>query len=202
MSSSVQTLKIGLTGGIGSGKTLVSQFFTHRGVPVYNSDINAKLLMVNNCELKHEIITCFGAESYTEAGELNRPYLSKLIFNNKENQQKINDLVHPAVNKHFLQWVEKQNTTFVLFESALLFQSITRKDLDYIFSVSAPLETRIERVCERDNSSKEQVLARIKSQVDQSEIDKRADEVILNDKHSLLIPQLLTILEKYSNGKV
>ena len=154
---------IGLTGGIGSGKTTVAKMFSKIGVPVYIADIEAKQLMNTSGVIKRKLITLFGTEAYKE-DTINRPFLANKIFNDKLLLQKMNAIVHPKVNEHFKTWVSKQNSDYVIKEVAILFENGSYKYCDYIITVTASEETRIKRVIARDNSSKEKVKAIIKNQ--------------------------------------
>lgn len=170
---------VGLTGGIGSGKTTVAKFFYELGVPIYIADLEAKKLMLINTELKEKIIGLLGDEAYLD-NELNRSYISNKVFNNKELLQELNSLVHPAVAKDFELWYKKQETAYVIKESAILFESGSYKNCDIIITVTAPLEERISRVVIRDNISKENVKARIKNQMSDDDKIAQSDFVINN----------------------
>lgn len=171
---------IGLTGGIGTGKTTVAEIFKNKGYGVYNSDQRAKELMTEDTELKHQIIQLLGEESYLPNDELNRKFIAQKIFSNKELLKKQNALVHPAVAKDFLLWKEKQNKEFCIKEAAILFESGSYKQFDKVILVSAPLEIRIKRVKERDSASEEEIRKRIENQANQEELEKLADFVIEN----------------------
>lgn len=154
---------IGLTGGIGSGKTTVANYFKELGVPVYVSDVEAKKLMVASKVIKKKIIKAFGELAYVD-DELNRPYLAQLVFNNKEKLSILNSIVHPRVAKHYSRWLQQQDAPYCIQENALIFENNKAKEFDYIITVTAPIEVRIERVINRDTSTRDQVLARMNNQ--------------------------------------
>lgn len=162
---------VGLTGGIGSGKSTVAQMFRELGVPVYDSDWEAKRLMTNSQQLKHAITELLGKNAYTDGG-LNRAFIAKRVFNDPETLLKLNAIVHPAVKTHFLEWVEKQSAPYVIQETALIFENGQQDIYDFIILVTAPLRTRMERVMERDGVPEQEVLNRMKNQM---EDDKKID---------------------------
>ncbi len=187
-------IKVGLTGGIGVGKTVCADIFSLLGVPIYNSDIEAKLIMVRDETVKSAIVDIFGSESYTEDGALNRGHLASLIFSNKLLLAKMNGIVHPAVREHFAQWcLANQSHKYIIQESALIFETGSFKSFDKVVLVHADLEVRIERVKLRDKATDEEVLARIKKQLPQEEKLEFADYVILNNSKRPLIKQILNI---------
>lgn len=174
-------ITIGLTGGIGSGKTTIAQWFQEKGIPVYNSDFEAKKLMNENEDLIQQLIELFGDETYKN-GEYNRSYVASKVFNDKELLNQLNAIVHPAVFKHFDEWMDNQNSSFVVKEAAILFESGSYKDCDYIISVIADEEIRIKRVAKRDQLNEDQIRNRMKSQwTDQQRIEK-SDFIIENNK--------------------
>lgn len=171
-------INVGLTGGIGSGKSTVAKMFAKMGVPVYIADTEAKKLLRESPEIKAKIIAAFGKKAYKNG--LNKPYLAKLVFNDKAKLAQINNIVHPAVRAHYLNWLAAQDYPYTIQENALIFETDSEKNYDYVISVSAPLETRIARVMERDGIRKLEVLARIKNQLAQEKKDEKADFVIEN----------------------
>lgn len=187
-------LKIGITGGIGVGKSVVARIIATLGIPVYDADTQAKYLMNNDPELIGQIKAQFGDEAYTMSG-LNTAYLSSRVFNNPEKLQLLNSLVHPQVGKDFSNWYESvKDAPYIVKEAALLFEAGTHADLDKIIVVSAPLEIRINRVLKRDiHRTREQILAIIHKQMPDEEKIRRADFVVVNDGENLLIPQILPI---------
>lgn len=184
--------KIGITGGIGTGKTVVCKIFETFGIPVYYSDQRAKYLMENDKNLIRQITENFG-QVYTKDGKLNRKKLAQIIFNDKNKLQTINQIVHPAVKADFLLWSKKQQTPYVIKESALLFESKQYTDLDYIVTVWAPLELRIIRTMQRDNISRQKVIERINNQLDDQVKIYRSDFLIINDEQTALLPQILNL---------
>ncbi|NUO00068.1 MAG: dephospho-CoA kinase [Saprospiraceae bacterium] len=187
-------LKVGITGGIGSGKTTVCKIFEALEVPVYYADDRAKWLMTHDPELIAGIKAAFGPDAYSPEGQLNRPYLSKVVFENNEKLAQLNALVHPAVFRDGSQWHQAQTgVPYTLREAALLFESGSYRAIDKMIVVTAPLALRINRVMERDKVSEAAVLARIEKQWPEEEKVKRADFVIVNDGERLLVPQVLEI---------
>ncbi len=190
-------IKVGITGGIGSGKSTVAQIFSILGIPVYYADDRAKWLMNHHTKLKNQLIESFGEESFLQTGELNRAYLAKTVFSDPEKVKKINQLVHPIVGEDFNSWTANQSTKYVLKEAALIFESGGDKLLDYVINVSAPLRIRISRVLMRDpNRSEEQINQIINQQLPDEVKNEQANFVIKNVDNKLLIPQVLKIHEK------
>lgn len=172
---------IGLTGGIGSGKTTVSKILVKNGIPVYDSDSNAKLLMNSSNEIKKLIINHFGKLSYTN-NKLNNKYISKIIFNNPVEMNRINSLIHPFVHDNFNKWKNNFSSKYVIFESAIIFETGSYEKFDFNILVLSDIEKRIKRVIKRDFLSEDDVLTRIKSQwIDDKKIPF-ADYVIKNNK--------------------
>lgn len=170
---------VGLTGGIGSGKSTVANMFRELGVPVYNSDVEAKNLMNFSAKIKKEIEGLLGEQSYLN-GELNRDYVAKKVFGDKGLLKALNGIVHPAVREHFLNWSKDQKTQYVVQEAAIIFENGNREFYDKIVLVTAPIPTRISRVMHRDGSTEAQVEQRIKNQLPDSEKEKYSDFVIAN----------------------
>jgi dephospho-CoA kinase len=188
-------IKVGVTGGIGSGKTLVCEIFSHLGVPVFNADIVAKELYNNDKEVIEQIQKLFGHDIYHK-GKLRKDILAKIIFNDSKALNKVNTIVHPKVRENFLDWAEKQTSKYVIEEAAILFESNAYLDLDYIINIHARQESRIDRVMKRDNISKEQVISRIKNQLCDEKRMKLADFTIFNDDDHMLLPQVVDIHQK------
>lgn len=187
--------KIGITGGIGSGKSVISRILKIMHYPVYDSDYWAKFLMNNDKTIYKALTDKFGPETYSSEG-INRPFLAQLIFNNKENLTFVNSIVHPAVGNHFLQWAEEQQSSIVFIESAILFSSGLNKIINKTIYVDAPQEIRLQRAILRDNASTEAISARIKNQINGDEYARtHSDYIINNDNTSLLIPQIISILQ-------
>lgn len=184
---------VGLTGGIGSGKTIVSEVFKNIGIPVYNSDIEAKILMNTDSDIINKLKMIFGYDIYNSENQLDRKKLADLIFNNKDKLNTVNSIVHPPVKKHFQIWISKQNSLYVIKEAAILFESGTYKYVDKIITVSSPLSLRIKRLILRDNSNKEKIMERIKNQLNDEYKIKNSDFVINNNNEELILPQILSI---------
>ena len=188
-------LKIGLTGGIGTGKTTVAKIFKILGIPVFDADIAAKDLMNNDEELKQKIREDFGDESY-ENGVLNRSYLAEIVFNDRYKLEKLNALVHPVAIQSGIDWAAKQNAKYIIKEAALMFEAGSAFNLDYVIGVFAPVDLRIARVMHRDGITKEQVEARMKNQIDEKVKVKLCDFIIDNDENSLLTSQIIEVHKK------
>ena len=154
---------VGLTGGIGSGKSTIAKAFAALGIAVFNSDEQAKALIATDAQVKERIIAAFGEEAYHN-GEYNRAYIAQIVFNNSEKLAILNGIVHPALAKYFKRWAKEQTSPYVLKEAAILFESGSYKDCDYIITVTAPEEVRIARVMARDHCTEAQVRARMAQQ--------------------------------------
>lgn len=190
-------LLVGITGGIGSGKSTVCKLFTLLGIPVYTADDRAKWLMSHEPQLKEKILASFGTESYTPNGELNRGYLAETVFSNPEKVAALNALVHPAVGKDFAEWVGQQNAPYLIKEAALLFETGAAKELDYVINVSSPLRVRMARVLLRDpQRTEEQVNQIIDQQLPDEEKNELADFSIKNTDNKLLLPQVIALHEQ------
>jgi dephospho-CoA kinase len=188
-------LKIGLTGGIGCGKTTVAHIFEVLGIPVYYADDAAKRLMNENEILKQQIVEAFGEESYID-GKINRIYLAAQVFSDPEKTKKMNSIVHPVTIADAELWMQQQTTAYAIKEAALIFEAKAEKNLDLIIGVQSPLPLRIQRVMQRDNITEEAVLARMQKQMDEDEKISRCNFVIVNDEKELLIPQVTALHEK------
>ena len=186
---------VGITGGIGSGKTTVAKMFEAYGIPVYYSDDEAKALMNSNKTIKTALVKAFGKDTYID-GQLNRPYLANLVFSNKDKLAILNAIVHPEVRKHFLTWAEKQKAPFVLKENAILYESGDNLNCNEVLVVTAPLATKIARVIKRDNTTKKNVLARINNQWKDTKKTKLADYVIDNTELTKTIQEVKRIYQK------
>ncbi len=191
---------VGLTGGIGSGKSTVAGFFIALGVPVYNSDEEAKRLMTSSKKVKTEIIALLGKRAFS-GKKLNKKYVAEKIFNNDELREALNSIVHPAVRRHFLSWSKKQKTPYVIQETALIFENSSEHLYDYIILVTAPKKKRIKRILKRDKITEQQVKSRFESQLDDDVKIPLADYVIDNTKLSETEKNVLQVHEallKYS----
>ncbi len=183
---------VGLTGGIGSGKTTVAELFETIDVPIYIADIEAKLLMNTSTVIKRELIALFGKDAYLN-NELNRPFIASKIFTDKDYLNKMNAIVHPKVGAHFKAWLKKQNTPYVLKEVAIIFEHQQQSQYDLIISVIADKEKRLKRVLKRDQKTPENVLAIMKNQLSDIEKVKLSDFVIVNNEKSTLKNQIQKI---------
>ena len=195
--------QVGITGGIGSGKSLVCKIFQCLGVPVYDADSHAKALMTTDGILIANIQKEFGHLSYNTDGSVNRNYLGETVFNDSEKLKKLNSLVHPRVKEDYLRWV-RQNSDhpYVLKEAALLFETGSNRELNKIIVVHAPEELRIKRVLSRDvHRTEELVKEIIKNQMNEDEKLNRADFILRNDENQLLIPQVLELHQKFIANK-
>jgi dephospho-CoA kinase len=188
-------LRVGLTGGIGSGKTTVAQIFEVLSIPVYYADPAARNLMNTDPELKKKIIASFGPDAYKN-GELNRPYLGSIVFRDSEKLNLLNSIVHPVTIRDSENWMKNQKTAYAIKEAALIFEAGIEKYLDYVIGVTAPESLRIQRVIERDHVPMQKVLDRLQHQMDEKEKISRCDFVIQNDGLQPLIPQVLEIHER------
>lgn len=185
---------IGITGGIGSGKSIVSNILQIKGIPVYNADDESKRIIITDESLKSELIQILGKEIYFADGSLNRKLMAEKIFHDKDLITQVNHIIHPAVGKDFCRWAETQNSTIIATECALLFESGLNKRVDYSIMVYAPLPIRIQRAMQRDNATQEQIEARIKNQMDDEKKRDLADFVIMNDNRTAILPQINQLL--------
>lgn len=188
-------LKVGITGGMGSGKSTVAKVFEVLGIPVYYADDAAKKLMNEDELLKKKIKENFGKDVYTE-GQLNRKFLAGIIFNDPEKLQVLNGLVHPATLQDAENWMQQQITPYAIKEAALIFESGAHENLDYIIGVFAPAPLRIQRAMQRDGISRDEVITRMNKQIDETIKMRLCDFVITNDEQELLIPQVIAIHQK------
>lgn len=187
-------LKVGLTGGIGSGKSTIAQVFEVLGIPVYYADDAAKRLMNEDEELIALVKKHFGEEAYID-GRLNRPYVASVVFSVPAKIELLNSLVHPATIRDGEQWMRRQNTPYAIKEAALIFESASQQYLDYVIGVSAPAVLRIHRAMKRDNITRDQVLARMERQIEENIKMRLCDHVIINDEQEPVIPQVLALHE-------
>ena len=194
--------QVGITGGIGSGKSMVCRIFAALGIPIYDADTRAKALMTSDLILIENIKAEFGNLSYSNDGSLNREYLSKEAFGENEKLEKLNKLVHPRVQVDYDKWLTQNNESpYVVKEAALLFESGSYRSLDYIIVVSASLALRVERVLARDkHRTKDDILKIISKQLPEEERLKKASFVVVNDETDLVIPQVLKLHERFIHG--
>lgn len=189
-------LKIGLTGGMGSGKSVVAKVFETLGIPVYYADDAAKNLMNTDRTLKDSIIKNFGPECYKDR-QLDRKHLASLVFNNKAKLELLNSIIHPATIADSEKWMKSQKAPYIIKEAALLFESGADKNLDHVIGVSSPLALRIKRVMLRDGLSEKEITQRIDKQMGEKEKMKRCDFIITNDENHLVLPQILELDKKF-----
>lgn len=188
-------LKIGLTGGIGSGKTTVAKVFESLGIPVYYADDAAKRLLATNASLKAAVTAHFGEAAYRN-NEPDRKYLAGIVFNNKEKLDLLNSLTHPITIKDAEDWMSQQHSPYAIKEAALLFESGAAEKLDYVIGVYAPQHIRIKRVMARDQLNTDEVLKRISRQIDEELKMKLCNFVIRNNDEQLILPQIMALHEK------
>jgi dephospho-CoA kinase len=191
-------LKVGVTGGIGSGKSYICRIFESFGYPVFYSDIEAKKIILNDSKVISEITLAFGEQAYID-GVYSREYIASIVFNDPEKLKKLNQIIHPTVRKAFDSWAEKQKSDIVFNEAALLFENGSWKDFDKVILVHADMETRIKRLIQRDGSTEEEIYRRINSQWSDEKKMVLADYCIDNSENQLLQPQIDEILNKISS---
>jgi dephospho-CoA kinase len=190
---------IGLTGGIGSGKSMVARLLETLGFPVYDSDREAKRITATSPAVRKSLSERFGPEIY-EKETLNKILLSHLLFNNENNLKFANSVIHPEVMNDFLQWqARNQNYSLTVIESAILFESGFDKSVDIRINVSAPLDTRIKRVQQRDAATQESIRARIRNQMTEDERNRKSDYIIINDDYRAILPQVENIVRKLNS---
>ena len=171
--------KVGITGGIGSGKSTVCRLFEQNGIAVYDSDTRAKVLMAESATLREQLVEAFGAECYNEQG-LNRAYLAGRVFGDEAELQRLNGIVHPAVKDDFRRWADAQRCAYVVLESAILFESGFDAEVDTTLAVMAPMEERLRRTAERDGTDMEAIKRRMEHQLSDDELHARAARTIVN----------------------
>lgn len=196
--------RVGLTGGIGSGKSTVARILETLGIPVYYADDAAKQIMNTDLELRKQLQQQFGEASYVD-GQLDRKYLAGIVFNDPEKLSLLNSLIHPVTIRHSEQWFRRQSAPYAVREAALLFESGASENLDFIIGVYAPRQLRLQRVIKRDGISTDEILKRMSRQINEEMKMKLCDAVIRNDEQELVIPQVMEIhqllLETSGEGK-
>lgn len=188
-------LRVGLTGGIGSGKSVVAEIFRSIGIPVYNADREAKRLMNSDPEIREAIIGAFGEESY-QGTVINRSFLVSNVFHDDEKLSVLNAIVHPATIADAKKWMSRQTSPYAIKEAAIIFETGADKYLDYVIGVRAPEALRVQRVMKRDGRTREEVYRWMSKQMDEKEKISRCDFVIENDGEHLLIPQVVALHKK------
>lgn len=199
MMSSRNTLKLAITGGIGSGKSYVTALLKKRHIPIYNNDAEAKRLMMVSSTIRESLCSLVSSDVYCSDGTLNRTLLAEWMFASSERVEQVNALVHPVVKEDFLRWSSQQDAPIVVMECAILFESGFDALVDKVLLVTAPEQVRIERVMKRDNVSAEQVLARIAAQMSDKERSQKADYILNNDGDGNIEIALSTILNTIEN---
>lgn len=195
-------LKVGVTGGIGSGKSTVCNILRNLGVPIFTSDLEARKLLNTDEQIKEQIKTTFDVDMYTSAGTLDRERMSKCVFNNVEELEKLNNIVHPRVNEVFELWAKKhERRPYVVKEAAILFETGNHKKMDKVVTVFCPKKIRIQRIIERDQVTKEQVEKRMIFQFTDEERNTLADFIVLNDGVEDLLPQVMELHEIFLNNE-
>jgi len=190
--TSRHNLRLGVTGGIGSGKSTVCRVFSVLGIPVFSADIEAKRIQDNDPEIKDKINSIAGKDLYS-SGRLDRTELARLIFNNKDFLWEVNSVVHPAVFNYFRRWVDMQDAPYSIMEAAILFESGAYRMMDRIVTVVTPLQERIDRLLKGNKLNREQITDRIRNQIDDESRIKKSDYVIYNSENDMIIPSILEI---------
>ncbi|HOW08664.1 MAG TPA: dephospho-CoA kinase [Bacteroidales bacterium] len=185
-------LKLGITGGIGSGKTTVCKVFSVLGAPVFSADEEAKRILDNEREIRKKISDAVGKDLYI-SGSLDRKELARLIFNNRDLLEKVNGIIHPAVFRYFSDWVQMQDFPYVIMEAAILFESGAARMMDRIATVVTPVEERIERLLRGNKFTREQITERIRNQIDDGSRISQSDFVIFNSENDMIIPAVLGV---------
>ena len=193
-------IKVGITGGIGSGKTLICQIFEKLGTPVFYADYEAKKILNHNKSVVDEVSSIFGEDIYDEAG-INKARLANVIFNNQDALDTINNIVHPVVKSRFQNWLSTLNTPYAIEEAAILVETGSYKELDHTILVYAPKELRISRAMSRDGKTREEIVERMKNQMPDEEKFQKVNGVIYNDNSRMVIPQILELHEQLTNQK-
>ena len=188
--------KVGLTGGIGSGKSTVARVFGVLGIPVFNADEQSKRLLDEDADVKNAVISAFGTGIFPQ-GELDRAALAAIVFKDPEALAKLNAIAHPAVRRQLGQWVDQQRSPYVLVEAALLVDTGWYRSMDHLTVVSASEAERVKRVMARDGATEEQVMARMRNQMGEEQRLAVADSIVHNDGHELVIPQVLALHEQF-----
>lgn len=190
-------IRLGITGGIGSGKSIVSQLFRVMGIPVYDSDKESKRLTITDKGIRTQLTELVGKDVYADDGSLNKSVLASWLFSCEEHTLKVNSIIHPVVKEDFLSWVKKQENAGYKacgIESAILIEAGFQDVVEKVVMVTAPLETRIDRTMQRDHASRESVINRIARQMNEEEKKEKADYVISNEENTPLIPQVCQVI--------
>ena len=188
-------VRVGLTGGIGSGKSTAAQIFEVLGIPVYYADTEAKGLMNEDEQVRSDIIKIFGVTAYSN-NLLDRKYIASIVFSDPAKLEQLNAIVHPATKKDSETWMMKQTTPYAIHEAALIFEAKVNERLDYVIGVSSSMELRIKRAMQRDDVTREEVMKRMDRQLDEKTKMGKCDFLLVNDEEQLLIPQVLKLHQK------
>ena len=189
-------LRIGLTGGIGSGKSTVAKIFEVLGIPVYYADAANRRLVNEDPQIIKNIIQNFGDNSYVD-GKLNRPYIASIVFNNPDKLALLNAISHPATIEDANKWMQQQSSPYVIKEAALIFESGSAENLDLVIGVYAPAPLRIKRTMDRDKITQEEVKKRMERQINEELKMKLCDYVVINDEQQLVVPQVMALHQKF-----
>lgn len=195
-------LKIGITGGMGSGKSTVCNIFRNLGIPIFTADTEGKELLNKDKITKQKVVEAFGEEMYTSEGEIDRKRMAQLVFSSPKDLEKLNEIVHPRVIERFDQWTKRYlNRPYVIKEAAILFESGSHKNLDKIINVFAPKSQRINRIIKRDDTNREDVERRMRFQYSDEERNELADFIIMNEdgQEMNLLPQVMELHELFLN---
>ncbi len=190
-------LKVGITGGIGSGKSTICHFFSLLGIPVFNADQQAKRIMNESSLVRSKMMVHFGKDIYLKNQTIDREKLAGIIFNSPPLLQMVNAIVHPEVRNYFFDWCKRQQSPYIIHEAAILFESGFYEMMDYTILITAPEQQRIERVMKRDQSSSQQIRERISKQWPDQEKMKLADFIMKNDNRELVLPALIKLDQKF-----
>ncbi len=190
-------LKVGITGGIGSGKTTICKFFEVMGLPVFIADTEARKIMESSPVVRSKLILSFGKEIYLPDHALDRKKLAAMVFNSPLLLEKINSIVHPEVHRHFQEWYNRQDAPYIVYEAAILFESGFYRQMDFNILVTAPEEERIKRILLRENTTEKDVKSRMAKQWKDEEKKKLANFVIVNNNRELIVPQLIELDKKF-----
>lgn len=189
-------LRIGLTGGLGSGKSTVAHIFEVLSIPVYYADVSSKRLMNENEKLKSAVQNAFGEDVFP-GGILDRKKLAEIVFNDQNKLEQLNSIIHPATLQDAADWIKKQTAPYIIKEAALIFESGSHQLLDYVIGVKSPLSLRLQRAMKRDNISRDEAMARINKQINEEIKMRLCDFIIVNDEQQMVIPQVLELHQKF-----
>jgi dephospho-CoA kinase len=193
-------VKVGITGGIGSGKSTICNFFSIMGIPIFNADLVAKQIMDGSSVVRNKMMLQFGKDIYLPNQALDRKKLAGIIFNSPPLLQEVNSIVHPEVRNAFFDWCERQHSTYVVHEAAILFESGFYEIMDFTILVTAPEQMRVDRVIKRDKLSEKEIKKRISKQWPDKKKKHLADFIIANDNRKLILPELIEMDKKFRHG--